>query len=137
MNPKLILIRGLPGSGKSTLAQSLIQGKEDWTHYEADMFFVDNGTYTFNPALLYRAHLWCQVNVDSSLQHYNNVVVSNTFTTLKELEPYFIIAKQHQIIPQVIHCQTTFNSIHDVPQETIDKMKARWQTDVSILYNLL
>ena len=134
MKPKLTLIRGLPGSGKSTLAQEIVLGKENWEHYEADMYFMNNGKYDFNPSLLGRAHIWCQNEVDSALDYGINVVVSNTFTTLKELKPYFLIAKEHGITPSVVHCQHSFGSVHDVPQETIDKMKARWQNDVSELY---
>ena len=134
MKPKLILIRGLPGSGKSTLAQEIVLGKENWEHYEADMYFMDNGKYDFNPSLMGRAHIWCQNEVDSALHYGVNVVVSNTLTTLKELKPYFLIAKEHGIIPSVVHCQHSFGSVHYVPQETIDKMKARWQNDVSELY---
>lgn len=134
MKPKLILIRGLPGSGKSTLAQEIVLGKENWEHYEADMYFMNNGKYDFNPSLLGRAHSWCQNEVESAFHYGVNVVVSNTFTTLKELTPYFLIAKEHGIIPSVVHCQHSFGSVHDVPQETIDKMKTRWQNDVSELY---
>lgn len=137
MKPKLILIRGLPGSGKSTLAQSLVLGKEDWEHYEADMYFINNGKYDFNPSLLGRAHDWCQTKVYAALHYGVNVVVSNTFTTLKELKPYFLIAKEFGITPSVVHCQHSFGSVHNVPQETIDKMKDRWQNDISSLYRLL
>ena len=134
MKPKLILIRGLPGSGKSTLAQEIVLGKENWEHYEADMYFMNNGKYNFNPSSLPSAHNWCQENTYVCLLNSMNVVVSNTFTTLKELNPYFLIAKEHGIIPSVVHCQHSFGSVHDVPQETIDKMKGRWQNDVSELY---
>jgi predicted kinase len=134
MKPKLILIRGVPGSGKSTLAQEIVLGKENWEHYEADMYFMNNGKYDFNPSLIGRAHSWCQNEVDSALHYGVNVVVSNTFTTLKELKPYFLIAKEHGITPSVVHCQHSFGSVHDVSQETIDKMKARWQNDISELY---
>lgn len=138
MKPKLILIRGLPGSGKSTLAQSLVLGKEDWEHHEADMYFINySGKYEFDPSALHSAHNWCQENTYCYLLNSINVVVSNTFTTLKELKPYFLIAKEFGIVPSVVHCQHSFGNIHDVPQETIDKMKARWQNDVSSLYELL
>ena len=133
---KLILIRGLPGSGKSTLAKEIVSDST-WEHYEADMYFMMNGAYVFNPSLLHRAHSWCQNEVESALYYGVNVVVSNTFTTLKELEPYFLIAKEFEIVPQIVYCQGNWQSIHNVPQETIDKMKNRWQDDVSSLYKLL
>lgn len=135
----LTLIRGLPGSGKSTLAKSLCY--DDTTkwgkHLEADMFFVDRVTneYKFDPTKIKAAHEWCQKTVDISLGYNFEVFVSNTFTTLKELRPYFLLAKKHGIIPQVILCQGNYGSIHDVPEETLQKMKARFQYDIKELYN--
>jgi energy-coupling factor transporter ATP-binding protein EcfA2 len=40
---ELLLLRGCSGSGKSTLAKSL-----GGVHYEADMFFVEDGEYRFD-----------------------------------------------------------------------------------------
>ena len=48
----LILIRGLPGSGKSTLARAMREACAATAHWEADMYFTDNGKYTFDPAKL-------------------------------------------------------------------------------------
>lgn len=128
---KLILIRGLPGSGKSTLAKSF----NDFKHFEADMFFtLDTGDYVFDASKLSIAHQWCQNKTKMNLSVGNNVVVSNTFTTLKELRPYFEIAKEFNIIPFVITIQGCFGSIHNVPEETMIKMKQRFVHDISPLH---
>ena len=42
---ELVLVRGLPGSGKSTYARSL-----GYPNFEADMFFIKDGKYVYNPA---------------------------------------------------------------------------------------
>lgn len=134
----LILIRGLPGSGKSTLARMIYNTELEWTkHLEADMYFIDTitGEYKFDAGKLHKAHLWCQKTTDISLKYDFQVVVSNTFTTIKELRPYFEIAKSHGIIPQVITCHGNYGSVHDVPEETMQKMKSRFQYDLTELYS--
>jgi predicted kinase len=129
----LILIRGLPGSGKSTLAKSM-RIDENYLHLEADMYFMKNGEYVFNRNELNSAHEWCQLKTDLHLSNHINVIVSNTFTTIKELRPYFEIAKTYDIIPTVIYCQNQFESIHNVPEETIEKMKKRFVYDLTPLF---
>lgn len=133
--PKLFLIRGLPGSGKTTIAKKMVSGLLYTKHLEADMFFMDGREYKFDASKLGRAHEWCQHQTLEALNRNLDVIVSNTFTTKKELKPYFDIAKSVGIIPQVIHCQNMFGSIHNVPEETLMKMRARWDNDISELFN--
>lgn len=132
---KLILVRGMPGSGKSTLANKLVPSMVD-KHFEADQYFVVEGKYVFSIEKLGRAHEWCQNKTASALRDGYSVVVANTFTTTKELKPYFEIAKPFEIIPQVILCQASFGSIHCVPEETIHRMKTRFEYDISSLYSI-
>lgn len=133
MNRGLILIRGLPGSGKSTLAQQLVRSFGH-AHLEADQFFMHNGNYDFRTEDLPAAHRWCQNETRRLLQAGMTVVVSNTFTTVKELRPYFDIAAEFDIIPQVVVCQNQFGSIHSVPKETMERMRQRWANDISDLF---
>jgi predicted kinase len=134
---KLILIRGLPGSGKSTLAKTLMFAPAMGVaiHREADQYFMDkNGEYNFDVTLLNRAHEWCQKITSLDLSTGCNVIVSNTFTTLKELKPYFEIADGYGITPQVITCHGCWANEHNVPIETMTKMKQRFVSDISSLY---
>lgn len=130
---KLILIRGLPGSGKSTLAASMAWDA-DCVHREADMFWYRNGEYKFNPTKLKEAHEWCQNETQAALDMGCDVIVSNTFTTVQELKPYFEIARKYGIVPTVVACQNQFKNIHNVPEATLAKMSARWQHDISELF---
>lgn len=127
----LYLIRGLPGSGKSTLASNLRHHLHA-LHYEADMYFGDN--YDFDVSRLRAAHMWCQHMTKEALAGGHSAIVSNTFTTKKELKPYFEIAKEYGLTPCVIHCENQYGSIHGVPEETMKKMKARWCNDISSLF---
>ena len=130
----MILIRGLPGSGKSTLANGFTCDWS-WRHFEADMFFVDeNGEYNFNSSKIKFAHEWCKEQTRMALVHGLNVVVSNTFTTKWELSPYFDIAKSFDITPTVILAQNNYKSVHNVPEETLIKMRDRFEYDISSLF---
>jgi len=105
MIQQLVLIRGLPGSGKSTLAKALNQFllNSEGVIFEADDYFTDkDGNYNFIREKLEIAHQLCRANTFISLHKGLNVIVTNTFTTHKELSQYFAMAKTFNIIPQVI-----------------------------------
>lgn len=127
---KMILVRGLPGSGKSTLAKNLIGW---YWHLETDQFWMKDGEYVFDASKLGEAHQWCQDQTRSLLSKGFSPVVSNTFTTKKELKPYFDIAKEFDIVPTVILCQSQWGNIHNVPEETLKRMAARFEYDISDL----
>jgi predicted kinase len=123
---KLMLVRGLPGSGKSTYARTLKE--EGYVHMEADMYFEDaEGTYHFNPKELQAAHKWCQDRTSALLYRGRSVVVSNTFTQHWEMQPYIDMAARYNISYEIITMSDNYGSIHGVPQETIERMKQRWE----------
>jgi predicted kinase len=124
--PILYLIRGLPGSGKSTMAQ-LLCNKYGGEIVEADHWFMENGRYNFNPSELPKAHSMCKLRTEHVLRNGINVFVANTFTTLSEIDPYFDIASEIKVKTVVIECKGNFGSVHNVPQETIEKMRLRWE----------
>jgi len=121
----LTLIRGLPGSGKTTLACWL--SNEYTESFEADSYFYDDyGNYVFDETEIKAAHEGCQNITELSLLNGYNVVVANTFTTPSEMKPYYLMAKKLGAKLNVITCQGDFGSVHDIPQETYDKMKKRF-----------
>lgn len=134
----LYLIRGLPGSGKSTFAQELSDALM-CNNWEADLYFhllpiaggaiVFGDEYKFDASKLYQAHGWCQGRVENDMENEReNIIVSNTFTTEKELTPYIEMAERHgyQVTTMIIENRHGNNSIHDVPEETMVKMKNRF-----------
>ena len=122
MQPTLRLIRGLPGSGKSTLATSLL----NYSHFEADQYFIQpDGSYKFDATLLPAAHRQCLYATTEALTSGNNVAVSNTFTTFRELRPYIELAMCVNANVVITTLTTNYGSIHSVPASTIEAMTAR------------
>ncbi len=126
----LIILRGLPGSGKSTFARHVFRNV-----FEADQYFYDErGIYNFDPDKLYESHLDCQRRVEELMkmsegsQNGQEIVVSNTSTTEKELEPYLDLAKKYgySVVSLIVENRHGNKSIHGVPEETMEKMRKRF-----------
>jgi len=129
----LTLIRGLPGSGKSTRAKEMVDANPMTTvHVEADMWFVEDGEYKFDPTELGKAHTWCQNITKYHLLDGKNVVVANTFTMIKEMQSYIDFANSKGIKLEIITCTGDYGSIHDVPGHAIERMKDRWEDFVLV-----
>ena len=121
----LVIVRGLPGSGKTTYARKL--ASDGYTHCEADQYFERAGTYQFDPAKLREAHADCLARATESLQAGNPTVVSNTFTQRWEWSPYTEAAECLGVPVRFVECQGSYGSIHNVPAESIRKMRERWE----------
>jgi len=130
----LTLITGLPGSGKSTLANLICHAELERgdcvpLHYEADQYFVTPaGEYKFEAARLCEVHLRCQLDVLGAMEtDTEHIVVSNTFTRKWERQPYYDLARTHGYRVQVIECHGSFGSVHNVPEEAMARMAARYE----------
>lgn len=128
---QLLIIRGLPGSGKTTYAHNLQCDPDGWIDtelFEADMYFErPDGIYDFNPKLIPNAHQWCYRKVVESLKSNTSTIVANTFTRKWEYQKYIDYCKEHDIPYEVITCTGNYQNVHGVPQETIEKMRQRWE----------
>lgn len=133
----LTIIRGLPGSGKSTLAKDMLRGEVTTNPkiiFEADMFFIDkDGNYVYNSSLIGDAHQWCQLSCSKYLNNGFDVIVANTFTTMAEIIPYFMLALKCGVDVRVFECTGEFVSIHGVPREVIEKMRSRWVSTKTVM----
>lgn len=123
----LILLRGLPGAGKSTFAKSL-----GCPVFEADQYFIDleTGEYKFDASKIKVAHNWCKLLVEHSMEdEVDKIAVSNTFTQEWEMDAYYELAKKYnyQVHSLIVENRHGNKSIHDVPEETIKKMKNRFE----------
>lgn len=123
---QLVLIRGLPGSGKSTLAKEAV-ATLGCDHFEADQYFMLSGTYVFDASKFKEAHGMCQYNTRSALAAGRDVIVSNTFSQLWEIDIYSQIAKEFGAELDVVTATGNYGSIHSVPAEAIERMRDRWE----------
>jgi predicted kinase len=117
----LILLRGLPGAGKSTLARSLSD-----TIFEADQYW---GCRKFDPKFLKEAHDQCFYQTAMAMDAATaTIVVANTFTTERELGRYVILAKKrgYTLVSLIVENRHGNVSIHNVPEDTMQKMEARF-----------
>ena len=133
---KLIIIRGPSGSGKSTLA-SVVGGQRGLNWFEADMFFERDGKYQFDPRKLGQAHVWCQTKVIEALMNkeadYDTVIVSNTSTTISEVETYIEIANRANVVCEIIRTPGPWNvdelldqNKHNVPRVVLQRQVVRY-----------
>ena len=127
----LFLLRGLPGSGKSTLAKTI-----GGTHFEADMFFLDeNSDYKFEASKIAAAHYWCQsqVSIAMTLNHTTGesekIIVSNTFTQEWEMGAYYELAKQwgYTVFSLIVENRHGGVNEHGVPADKLEIMKNRFE----------
>ncbi|UUZ77437.1 hypothetical protein LP414_09555 [Polaromonas sp. P1(28)-13] len=92
-------------------------------HYEADMFFVVNGQYRYDASRIRDAHRWCQLMTRQALAKGEKVVVSNTFTQLREMEPYLTMTKNIR----VVEATGKWQNRHGVPGQMLERMAQRWE----------
>lgn len=128
---RLVLIRGVPGSGKSTRAARLKQ-ESGYDHVEADMFFLKEGRYVFDPAMLPLAHDWCLGKARDALNAGRSVVVANVFETAESVRPYLLLGYPCEIID----ANGRWKSAHGVPQDKIAAMRAHWQSKEQLIREL-
>lgn len=130
----LILVRGCPGSGKTTLAETLAHPLGAPV-YSADQYFetIDEKgetVYKFDAKKLGAAHAQCQKKVNAAMvAEFAHIFVANTFTRENEMKEYYDLAKEHgyRVFSIVVENKHGGKDVHNVPEETLKAMKARFQ----------
>lgn len=120
--PRLILVRGLPGSGKTTFAKSL-----GIFHVEQDMRFMSDGEYRWSKDRVPDSVRFCRTAAKLAMLEKMDVVVSNTFTRVWEMEWYLDFAKYNGYDIFVRKADGNFGSVHNVPESSLIAMRDRWE----------
>ena len=99
-------------------------------HIEADMYFIEDGIYNFDPSGLKDAHAWCLNSAKSAMRIGDSkVVVSNTFTQEWEMKPYYELAEKYGYRVHSIIIENRHGGVneHGVPDEKLEIMKNRFE----------
>lgn len=121
---KIILIRGVPGSGKSTMARKMAGYK----HIESDMFlYDDNGAYLYSKERVEVAHKKCIELTRNAMEAGIDIVVSNTFTRMSEMQPYIEMAEEFGYTVDQIIADGNYQNIHNVPDDIVGAMRNRFE----------
>lgn len=145
---KLIILRGVSGAGKSTYAKHLVEIYEQAfsvskgyggrvKHIEADQFFYDGlGNYNFDTNKLQHAHNWCKSTVQAAMSvGLEVIIVSNTSTTEKELEPYIELAEifDYETTSLVVENRHGNTDVHAVPENVKQKQAMRLKNNLKLV----
>ena len=120
----LSIITGIPGSGKSTFAHKNFPGV---LVLENDMFHTHNGKYDFNASKQHAAVNWCFKATEFAMMNGMDVVVSNTFTQRRFVQPYADLAKKYGYEFKVYDMNGNFGDVHNVPKDVKDRMAKQFE----------
>jgi len=132
----LWILRGCSGSGKTTVA-NLLSSLPDSDAIAADdyWYFIGNGEYTFDIQRLGEAHKWCQDNVKDSMENNaTNVIVHNTNTTDREINPYLEMAEKfnYRVVSLVVENRHGSSDVHGVPEDVKNKQEKRLKSSLKL-----
>lgn len=126
---RVILMRGISGSGKSTYIE---KNFPDAVVCSADHFFInEDGVYEFDKRKLGQAHEECRRKFKQALEERHKlIVVDNTNTMMKEMQPYVKAAKYRGYRVECIRLDTPLEvaaarNTHNVPFGAIRAMHER------------
>lgn len=138
----LFLLRGLPGSGKSFLSKQL--AGETGVVYSTDDFFInkETGKYEFDPKKIgYNHKRNYERTVEALEKGISPIVVDNTFTQSWEGKNYALAAQKYGYKIEIKEPSTEWawnveelakRNSHGVPAEAIQRMKDRYQKDLTV-----
>jgi len=88
-----------------------------------------DGKYQWTYEKTGNAHAWCQTKCRRFMKAgVERIVVSNTSTREKELQPYYDMAEEHdyRVYSVIVENRHNGKNIHGVPDETLEKMRNRF-----------
>lgn len=132
----LYILRGVSGCGKTTLAKNLEHSLPNCITCAADDYYYDeDGNYNWKVENLKSAHKMCQGKVDSAMfLDVKNIVVHNTNTAQKEIQPYLNMAEKYGycVVSLVVENLHGNKDVHNVPQDTRDAQEQRLRESIKL-----
>lgn len=119
---KLTICRGIPGTGKSTYAKSM-----NIFHVEADMYAMHNGKYEYDRSKIKHAVEFMKNCTETAMKQGFDIVVCGTFVSKAHINNIVDIAKKYNREYQILTFTKNYGTIHNVPIETINRMKNNWE----------
>ncbi len=136
----MFILRGLPGSGKSTKAKQL--AGDNGVILSTDDFFMINGEYQYDPAMIGEAHFWNETRAQNAIENeVSPIVIDNTNVEAWQPKKYveMALAAGYDIKVEQADTPWAFNAeelakrnTHEVPQANIEEMLSKWHPDLSV-----
>lgn len=135
MSNTIYILRGVSSSGKTTLAETLCQLPCTRSIAADDYFYNDCGEYNFEIEDLGNAHGWCRDGVEGLMRKGYDIVLHNTNTTEKEINPYLELADQwnYKVVSLVVEKRHTNYNNHNVPDKTVIIQEKRLRNSIKLL----
>jgi predicted kinase len=122
--PILLIVRGITGSGKTTFVKN---SKIECMHLEADMLCVKTAAYQWEGDNVKGNHETCFEIAKLVFSRGADLCISNTFTRKWEFAHYINLAKSLGYYVEVYRMDNDFGNTRSVPEEIVQKMKARFE----------
>lgn len=132
----LIILRGLPSSGKTTYTRKHLEGVRVCS---ADHYFeLATGSYVFDPKQIGSAHAWCRGKMTAFMElGIEEICLDNTNTQKWEYAWAIDLAAKHGYAVKIVSlfdggltdAELAARNAHGVPEESIRRMRARWEKD--------
>lgn len=91
------------------------------------MCFIQGGEYTWTKESIPDAVRFCRTATKLAMLEGLDVVVSNTFTRIWEMEWYLDFARYRGYEVTVYKMTGSHGSTHNVPEDVMKTMKYRWE----------
>ena len=119
----VVFVTGAPGLGKTTFAVHLSKILNAVVT-EADMFFMKNGVYCFDPSLLQRNHNLCKQEMQNIVNGGKIAIVTGTFCDYKHIWDYLETVKHVVDLKYTVIRMSgnRYQNVHRVPPHVVERM---------------
>lgn len=131
----LYILRGCSNSGKTTLSATLCQLPYTVSVATDDYFYDEYGNYNWKVKDLSKAHDWCKSKVEDYMCKGYDIVLHNTNTSEKEIQPYLELASLYgcKVVSLIVEKRHSNNNNHNVPEETLLRQERKLRNSIKLL----